>query len=112
PSMVWDSDFESVQHFDGNLLDATSHGTNGTDHGSTDHPAGQIIGARAFTPNNYVDMGSGVLPDEQHYTISAWVNAGFDGSDSECKYIMDASRSALPYDGSALGVRRNNGAVC
>ena len=110
---VWDVDFESVHHFDaGSLLDATANDTDGSNHGSTDDPAGRILGARAFTPNAYLDMGSGVLPNEPSYTLSAWVKAARRGGDSDCKYIMDASRASLPYEGSALGIQSTSGAIC
>jgi hypothetical protein len=110
---VWDADFESVHHFDGDsVLDATANATDGTNQGSSADPAGQILGARAFSPSDYVDVGTGVLPDEPDYTLSAWVKVTRAGGDADCKYVMDASRSSPPYEGSALGVRRSTGAIC
>jgi len=57
-------------------------------------------------------MGTGVLPDEQSYTLSAWVRVPVGGGDTNCKYVMDASEPTGSYNGAAFGVRRDNGAVC
>jgi hypothetical protein len=40
----------------------------------------------------YIDMGTGVLPNERFYTISAWINVQLGGG-SMYKSVVDASTS-------------------
>ena len=102
-----------MHHFDGgSVVDATANAVDGTNHGATEEPSGQIDGALAFTNSSYVDMGTGVLPNEQHYTVTAWVKMTRVGSDSTCRTVMDASVNNSPFEGTDLGVQRSTGAIC
>jgi hypothetical protein len=99
-----------VHHFAGGVQDSTTNGIDGVDVGTTADPDGAIGPARAFAGAQYVDMGVGVLPDETSYTLSAWVKADLATGEAQM-YVMDASGTAAPYPGVALGLQRSDGAV-
>jgi hypothetical protein len=110
PTDVWDADFESVQHFDGDIVDATGN-LSGTNNGSTDEPAGAIAGARSFNGTSaFIEMGTGVLPNEPGYTLSAWIRPNTT-SGGDFRYVMDASDDMAPFDGAALGIQVSDRAV-
>jgi hypothetical protein len=110
PQNVWDANHESVHHFAGGVLDSTTNGIDGTDVGTTVDPDGQVGAARAFAGAQYIDMGTGVLPDETGFTLSAWVKAELSAGAAQM-YVMDASATGAPYPGVALGLQSSDGAV-
>jgi hypothetical protein len=110
PQNVWDANHESVHHFAGGVQDSTTNGIDGVDVGTTADPDGAIGPARAFAGAQYIDMGTGVLPDETSFTVSAWVKADLSTGEAQM-YVMDASATGAPYPGVALGLQRSDGAV-
>jgi hypothetical protein len=75
PSLVWDSGFVMVQHFEelsGSRFDSTSHGNNATLFGSVGKdPTGKIDGADAFNGNCYERVSQGFLPTSA-ITVELW----------------------------------------
>ncbi len=81
---VWDSDYDGVWHFDGDMLDSTSNDNDGTNFNSTG-TTGIIGGARSFDGNDYISYSDSEFPSGNNpRTLSAWVNhaslpVGFQG---------------------------------
>lgn len=75
-SNVWDSNYKMVLHLNGDFLDASGEGTNGTNSGTVS-TTGQIGLARDFNSNNdlitVVDNGVSPLDISGNITISLWV---------------------------------------
>ncbi len=71
---VWDSDYDGVWHFDGDMLDSTSNDNDGTNFNSTG-TTGIIGGARSFDGNDYISYSDSEFPSgNSTRTLSAWVN--------------------------------------
>ncbi len=71
---VWDSDYDGVWHFDGDMLDSTSNNNDGTNFNSTG-TTGIIGGARSFDGNDYISYSDSEFPSGNNSrTLSAWVN--------------------------------------
>jgi len=67
---TWDTYFQAVYHFNGNVLDSKGN-HNGTNSGTSDI-AGKIGRARDFNPNDYISLGDWELAGD--HTFEAWVN--------------------------------------
>ncbi len=71
---VWDSDYDGVWHFDGDMLDSTSNDNDGTNFNSIG-TTGIIGGARSFDGNDYISYSDSEFPSgNSTRTLSAWVN--------------------------------------
>ncbi len=74
-SNVWDSNYKMVLHLNGDFLDASGNGTNGTNSGTVS-TTGQMGLARDFNSNNdlitIVDNGVSPLDISGNITISLW----------------------------------------
>ena len=76
---VWNSNYTSVYHMSqatgANILDSTSNGYTGTEHGSPAAITGQIDGAMSFVTasDQYFDLGAGSFMNNiTQFTWSAW----------------------------------------
>jgi hypothetical protein len=89
-SGVWDSDYEGVWHLGSSYADSSSKNRDGTNNGAST-ASGQIGEGSAFTSMDYVRMGVGLLPNEQLYTISAWVYVSLSSCLPNCAVLTNQS---------------------
>jgi hypothetical protein len=75
PENVWSSNYSGVWHFENNFNDATIHGIDGTNNGTTDTP-GQIGSAINYVTGQYIELPNNnpVGFNVDQFTFGAWVN--------------------------------------
>ncbi len=108
PQGVWDAEFEGVWHLSSDA-DSSRYSRDGINNGTTD-VAGTIAGARSFDGSSHMYIGQGLLPDEQVYTITAWVRPDLSTGEDYFGVVVN-STIAEPYEGSTLYLRRGDGAL-
>jgi hypothetical protein len=120
PEGVWTSDYKGVWHLsesNGEALDSTSYGTNGTIEGTvTQGDTGKIDGAYTIEPNgnDNIDMGD---PVDGHldfgtgsFTVSVWVK-DYPYTNYN-NVIYKGARSGSDFQGYSLYHRTNDGDAC